>query len=373
MFRSSTIKISNIQVSSQEGRNVLSADCGGFNLWYKFPAHIEPEFRADALVAACLVPSMALGSDIELPADVPISPQLLENLDYLQDIFSKWSGHFKKDLRKVAIRGGVVMPATVGMDRTISFFSGGIDGAYTFLKNADEIDQLLFAKGIDMQLSSDDLFTEAVKKNTEYLQSKGKEIYPIETNVRFLGHEHGLSWTLCFGGGLSSIALAARASKCLIASGFTYASKDYEGCNFITDHLWSNEYTEIVHDGAEADRNDKLRFVSKDPDYLKILRVCWQDQGYNCGKCEKCLRTMTSLRALGLSTSTFPELSDELIKKNLGALKIHKERDLEFIQGSLRDANRIGDKKLVEALKRIQRDYDIRFIYRSIKNFFRSG
>ena len=34
---------------------------------------------------------------------------------------------------------------------------------------------------------------------------------------------------------------------------------------------------------------------------LKTLRVCWWNPGgaYNCGRCEKCLMTMVSLRAVG--------------------------------------------------------------------------
>lgn len=367
-----TIKISNIRVSSENEQNVLSAECDDFTLYYKFPSFIKLEARADAFVAACLVPSMATGTDIELPADAPLSPALLKNVDYLQDIFSKWSNHFKREFRKISIIGGKEMPASDPLPRTMSFFSGGIDGAYTFLKNAEEIDFLLFAKGIDMQLSSDDLFAQALQKNTEYLQKRGKEIFPIETNVRFLGHEYGLSWPLCFGGGLASIALASGVQKCFIASGFTYASKDYEGSNFITDRLWRNEATEIVHDGAEADRNDKLKFIASDPDLMSILRVCWQDRSYNCGECEKCLRTMTNLRALGLSTPTFPELTDDLVKGKLARLKLYKERDLEFIQGSLRQARNRGDEVLVRALTKIQRNYDLRFVLRTIRQFLRS-
>ena len=368
----SAIKISNIQVSSENGQNILSADCDAFKLYYKFPDFIKLEVRADPFVAACLVPSMAMNSNIEIPADVPVSPALLRNIDYLQDIFSKWSGHFKRDFHKIGIEGGTESPAQNSLSSTMSFFSGGIDGAYTFLKNADEIDFLLFAKGIDMQLSSDDLFNQALEKNTGYLEKRGKQIFPIETNVRFLGHEYGLSWPLCFGGGLASIALASGVQKCFIASGFTYASKDYEGSNFITDSLWRNEATEIVHDGAEADRNDKLNFIASDPDLMNILRVCWQDKSYNCGECEKCLRTMTNLRALGLSTPTFPELTDELVRNKLSKLKLYKERDLEFIQGSLRQARQRDDKVLIKALSKIQRNYDLRFVLRTIRQFLRS-
>ena len=50
-----------------------------------------------------------------------------------------------------------------------------------------------------------------------------------------------------------------------------------------------------IHDGAEARRCDKLRRLAESAPALKGLRVCWQDAGFNCGRCEKCLRTMIAL------------------------------------------------------------------------------
>ncbi len=324
-------------------------------------------------MAACLVPSMILGSDIELPADVPVSPQLLVNLDLLQDIFAGWSSHFKTKFHKIKITGGIAAPVGKGLEKTMSFFSGGIDGAYTFQKNEQDIDFLMFAKGIDLQLTSDELFTEALQINATYLRTKGKDILPLETNVRYLGHHYGLSWSLCFGGGLSSIALAAKVKKCYIASGITYASKDYEGSNFITDRLWSTEFTQIVHDGAEADRGTKLKYIARDPGLTTVLRVCWQDKSYNCGECEKCLRTMTSLRALGLRFATLPELTDALIDEKLKRVKLYTERDLEFCESSLQYALKSGDKKLSRVLLRIKRNYQARFVLRYLRSNIRSG
>jgi 7-cyano-7-deazaguanine synthase in queuosine biosynthesis len=71
-----------------------------------------------------------------------------------------------------------------------------------------------------------------------------------------------------------------------------------DGSNFITDPLWSSGYTQIIHDGADSRRNDKIKFIAENSNALSILRVCWQDKGYNCGQCSKCLRTMVALREM---------------------------------------------------------------------------
>ena len=211
------MKITNIQLKQSEEHNKISAQIDDFNLWYKFPKEIMPEVKADAFIAACLIPSMKLGSDIFIDEDIPVSIELLENIENLQIIFSSWGKHLGHKLNIIKIKGGKKTKFTAGWDKTISFFSGGIDGTFTYLKHKQEIDYLLFAKGIDMQLSSDELYNEALSKNKDFLNKEGKEVIPFETNVRFLGHQYGVGWSTCFGGGLSSIALAAGAKKCYIA------------------------------------------------------------------------------------------------------------------------------------------------------------
>ena len=72
---------------------------------------------------------------------------------------------------------------------------------------------------------------------------------------------------------------------------------------------------QVVHDGAELGRPDKLaRILEWDRDLvLKHLRVCVMNFGgvYNCCECRKCVRTMVVLRALGLleQAPTFPNKS----------------------------------------------------------------
>lgn len=364
------MKITNIQLKQSEEHNLISAQIDDFNLWYKFPKEIMPEVKADAFIAACLIPSMKLGSDIFIDEDIPVSIELLENIENLQIIFSSWGKHLGHKLNIIKIKGGKKTKFTAGWDKTISFFSGGIDGTFTYLKHKQEIDYLLFAKGIDMQLSSDELYNEALSKNKDFLNKEGKEVIPFETNVRFLGHQYGVGWSTCFGGGLSSIALAAGAKKCYIASGVTYACMHPEGSNFITDHLWSNGFTQIIHDGAESSRVNKLKQISKNENALNILRVCWHDNGYNCGNCEKCLRTMTNLRVLKLQTPTFKPMTDQLVKTKLSKIKIYSAIDMEFIEENLAEAIKINDHVLINVLKKIKKNYELRSLLNHFDHLF---
>ncbi len=349
------MRISDIRIDKAENYNELSGLIDEYRIWYKFPKHLRLSTSADAFIAAGLIPAMALGKDLEIDADIAVSPMLLENCETIQDIFLLWADHFDKPFKRVKIAGGKPSAAPALNPVSVSFFSGGVDGTHTFLRKKDEIDFLLFAKGIDMQLSNDENYNYALKLNSEYLKTKGKEMYSIETNVRFYGHEFGISWAACFGGGLSSIALAAGVQRCFIASGISYANLYPHGSSFMSDHLWSNEFTKIVHDGAETTRIEKVRHLGADEDALRILRVCWHDKGYNCGECEKCLRTMASLRALKLTTPSFPEVTDELVTNKIAKMNLYEEYIIDYVHENLAAARESSDLVLIKALTKVLR------------------
>jgi hypothetical protein len=63
---------------------------------------------------------------------------------------------------------------------------------------------------------------------------------------------------------------------------------------------------------------NKLHVLVQYPEVLSRLRVCWENEGnYNCGLCEKCVRTMLGLRALGVDRcAAFPgTLTPQLVRQ----------------------------------------------------------
>lgn len=367
------MKISQIRIEQQPDHAILRADCAGFDLWYKFPAPLQPRLSADPFIAACLLICMAKNQDLQLEDSATYSPTLLRNLEQLQDIFAYWQDYLGHNMYHIKIKGGTAEEEPFPCNNKVSFFSGGVDGYHTYQQNQQDIDYLLFAKGIDMQLSSDELYQQAFACNQQYLEKHHKLLYPIETNVRFLGYHNQLKWGVCFGGGLSSIALALGVKKCFIAAGLTYQNNVPEGSNYITDHLWSNHHTQIVHHGAEVRRIDKLKQLTQDQDFLKILRVCWHDHGYNCGECEKCLRTMSSLRLLGIKTDSFPPLSDQLVKQKLRDQKLYNIHDVQFLEENLDQAIAVNDTVMIEALQHIKHDFDMRALIKQADELILHG
>src|SRR5262249_976947 len=86
------------------------------------------------------------------------------------------------------------------------------------------------------------------------------------------------------------------------------------GCHPGLDPLWSTETLEFVHAGAEARKSDKIPVIAASPLALRVLRVCWENRNgaYNCGRCEKSLRTMVLLDLHGVldKTGQFPHRLD---------------------------------------------------------------
>jgi hypothetical protein len=99
------------------------------------------------------------------------------------------------------------------------------------------------------------------------------------------------------------------------------------GSHPLLDNYFSTTHFQIVHHGMEMTRLDKTKLVADWPIALQNIRVCQNDNSgtTNCGTCEKCIRTMITLAALGKldEKSAFPsddvdvDLLDYLIKYDM--------------------------------------------------------
>jgi hypothetical protein len=122
-------------------------------------------------------------------------------------------------------------------------------------------------------------------------------------------------WSLSHGAVLASVALllASKFSRVYIPSSLSYDSMFPYGSHPDLDYRWSTELVEVIHDGYELNRFEKTEFVARSSLALRNLRVCnnVNDSHYNCGYCEKCLRTMVALEILGVipRMAPFPPLS----------------------------------------------------------------
>ena len=87
----------------------------------------------------------------------------------------------------------------------------------------------------------------------------------------------------------------------LLASGFDDYLEEPQGSTPWTDPLLGSDAFRIVHDGAGYTRMQKIDSLLSWESALPFIRVCFERKGVkiNCGKCEKCIRTILSFRVVG--------------------------------------------------------------------------
>ena len=291
----------------------------------------------EAVIAATLLPAMLAGTDLEV--NEPIDPSFASNVSTIQDIYETWYD----DAQRIAVHAPEGQPCTSpSTGQTATFFTGGVDSFYTLLKNKERIDTLVYVHGFDVKLDDAPLRQQVSDMLHEVGTQFDKEVIQVETNLRaFSGGR--VSWGRYHGAALATVALSMQQlfDVVLVPSPFPWDALQPWGSSPVLDPLWSTRKLELVHDGCEANRMDKCRYISQSDVALQSLRVCWQNRGgaYNCGKCEKCMRTMVQLLALNAldRCSTFAHpLDPSRIAKNdvIRGKKYHYRDPLAALQRS---------------------------------------
>ncbi len=282
-------------------------------------------------LATVLLPAMKLNSSIE--PEGAISGKLLEGISKIQEIFHTWD----KSFNLIKVTPSHVASAEERSSRGVAcFFSGGVDSFYTLLKNIDEITHIILIHGFDFQ--PDFQGKEEVVHNITKTASKlGKNLIQVETNLHDFADKYVL-WDFYHGSALASVSLLLSGlfEKIFIPSSHSYRWLGPWGSHPLVDPLWSTDELKLIHDGCEATRVKKVIAIAKNDVAMSYLRVCWEnrDNAYNCGKCEKCLRTMINLLTVG-ALKKCKTFTRNLDLGRVGRIQINCESTHDFVQENL--------------------------------------
>ena len=296
-------------------------------------AGVEP------LLILALLPAMRLGADI-VPS-VPITRDLSDNLIKFMEIFGGWF----KEYRQVNILGGRRDPAPPRDNGRVGvFFSGGVDSFYTLIKHQNEITDLIYVQGFDIDLKDQSQRKAVSEMCRNVADNLGKGLVEVETNAKRMlkgygewgAHNHGLA--------LGSVAhiLSSQFSKIYLASSYSLDALFPWGSHPDTDPLLGSRAITIVHDGCEAKRTEKIATICEHDVVMDHLRICWEnvEGSHNCGRCEKCMRTMISLYALGRleRCQTLPGKVDTMAVRNLlydyEAVRVFARENLSLLEAA---------------------------------------
>jgi hypothetical protein len=341
--------VDDLQRSFPDGLCEISArvrrgDGEQLRLWYRFPEELAPaEVDGSPFLAGVLVWAMRAGEDVTV--DGPVSPRLLESVE---DILAVYRSFFPGEMRAISVSAPAQTPPPPTV-LTGSFFTRGVDSWYAVLTALEDdpqsppLSQLVFCPDF---LPRDRWSDELVDANTEATRSAaeptGCRFVTVFTNQKrdFRGHQ------------LVAMALALGIRRTLIPSGGMRGELRARATHPGLDPRFSTERTEIVHYG-DASRMEKVARIAKTPYALQTIHVCRYNESVtdeNCGRCEKCLRTMLQLHILGAldGAARFDERLDPMVVAAMSKKINHPHQWVEILH-SLDD--RPEDRRLAAAAR----------------------
>lgn len=213
----------------------------------------------------------------------------------------------------------IVKNRYVTTQQSAVLFSGGVDAFTTLFRHLDENPVMITLRGADVKLSDKagwKVVSEHVEATAEIFDLPKPEF--VTTNFRMFINEGTLSelvtrsgdgWWHGYQHGIGIISHAAPISYvkklkvvCIASSATCKSLCIYASDPVIDSHLKFAE-TNVYHDGYFMNRLDKVKYLVDCCRQRKVsihLRVCWiTEGGHNCCKCEKCIRTIFNILAVG--------------------------------------------------------------------------
>ena len=371
------MRIENIAVELNESSAKLSAmisweDCPRPPqvIYFETPSEFANGFTCNPspfLIAACI--SGMHHGEKRVWVDCELCPELVNGLSTAMCLLGHWYGRSEKVL-KIESRGKIKQVSPRAPSRSGFFMTGGVDSLVTLRLNRlhyprahpGSIKDGLIVFGLEV--SSREAFEHVLSSLAPFVQQAEMEMIPIYTNVRYLDDDWQF-WSRQFQGAvLASIAqvFSSRLTRVSIGSTDDIAHLEPFGSHPLLDCNYSSHDLHILHQGIAFSRLEKCKILTEWDNAIRYLRVCNRGDYYqkgmvNCGKCEKCIRTMLALLALGKleGAQAFPrsDVSEDDIQNHV-YLTSNTIYEYEEILPLLKQRNRHD---LVRAIQRAMANY----------------
>lgn len=299
---------------------VSQAGAADGSIWIDVPEELSADVpgRLDAWLLWALPHAFETQQDLVLEGAV--DAELLRNAHELMEIWARW----RPDRRPIRLQAEPAAETTAGQGpvRTGLFFTGGVDSFFTLFHHDEmarthpewrerPVDDLMYVDGFDIPLAATEALAAKHATLGRIAADTGKTFVVLATNLRQTGVRQ--PWGRVMHGpalGGVGLLLGSRWREMLLSSWFCHEDSDPWGSTGITDPLLSTSATRTRPYGAGHDRFEKLAFLVRFPLAIETLHVCWEERSDgNCGRCEKCLRTLIALDILGVRdrAATFPQ------------------------------------------------------------------
>lgn len=277
-------------------------------------ANVPLRANPTALIPAFLPVAARLGHDLRLEGELDV--HTVHQSKRAVDTLVGWD----QTLAPVRL---VDSALTVGERRTndgvACLASLGLDSFYSIHARRRDITHLVLCHGFDIGLDNEQLWSQTVETCRLVAADEGKQLIELSTDIKRLVDPY-LSWTNQYHGaaiGVFGHLLDGHVSRLIVPSSYTWDDGIACGSHSRLDPLWSSARMRFEHHEPGVDRVQKLMLLADNPNAMRYLRPCVENlEVYNCGVCEKCIRTMTSAVAAQVDDrlTALPPVTPELIR-----------------------------------------------------------
>ncbi|MDH4453489.1 MAG: hypothetical protein QE570_09970 [Verrucomicrobiota bacterium] len=252
----------------------------------------------EAFVTLGLLPAMKLG--LPMFSEAPVAPGFLDRMKCLMEIIMAWFGD---GLTRVELSASAERPIETGKRGVAAFFSCGVDSFHTVDKRRSELTHLLFIDGFDVDLHQVEHRLLARANAQEAAGEMGLPLVIIETDARLFLDRY-VGWKISGGTVVGAVAqlFVSVIDQAILAASHLWQENHQNSDAYMFASQFNLADLDFCLDGLNLCRAGKIADLGDCAPFFRHLRVCWEMplDRLNCGSCEKCLRTIVSMNAVGL-------------------------------------------------------------------------
>lgn len=321
-MRIENLRLENSGDRARAAATVIWENCGrpAMEVFFETPARFAGDFSCNphAFLIPCAIAALRFGEErVSVEADV--CPELRGGLITAMSWMRHWYSWYGPGHKLPRIEAGVQSspPGPGPEGRAAMLFSGGIDSLAALRANRlgyppehpGYFKDALLAFGLEVH--KPESFEHVLRAMSPLTEQAGLTLIPVYTNVIELGPREYEDWFTFFtrefmGASLACIAhvFAGRLSAVTISSCYDIPNLFPYGSHPLINPNYGSSDLLVHHEGIAMSRFEKTKLISGWPLAMENLRVCnrtgeYEAGRFNCGKCEKCIRTMLGLLAAG--------------------------------------------------------------------------
>lgn len=276
----------------------------------------RPADRVEAVLTAFVPAALAAGA--QLATDRPVDPGWLEGVGRASALMASWWAHAPT----APIRAPAGVAAAAKSERAGGVglcFTGGVDSFWALLRGGHHPSHLVYVIGYDVDRRDVERVRGQVAAVRAVAADRGLSPIVARTDLRQHHQAAAVGWERLHGAALAAVGhlLADVIGRLVIPPSYARGRLIPWGSRPDLDPHWSLPgVVDVEHSATDLPRLRRVQAIGPDPLVHQHLRVCWEHltNDANCGRCEKCVRTMVMLATVDQlrRCRTFPDDTADL-------------------------------------------------------------